>query len=77
MCGRAGYLMGICSDYLMGLGGIYSDCLMDQGGEGSWYAACDAQKQLLSLCVDGVLELIPEGLALVIAVDDSHLRKSG
>lgn len=27
--------------------------------------------------LDGVLELIPEGSALVIGVDDSHLRKSG
>lgn len=32
---------------------------------------------IFSPILDGVLELIPEGSALVIGVDDSHLRKSG
>ena len=32
---------------------------------------------IFSPVLDGVLELLPEGSALVIGVDDSHLRKSG
>ena len=32
---------------------------------------------VFSPILDGVLELIPEGSALVVAVDDSHLRKTG
>jgi len=32
---------------------------------------------VFSPILDGVLELIPEGSALVIGVDDSHLRKTG
>ena len=32
---------------------------------------------IFSPVLDGVLELIPEGSALVIAVDDSHLKKNG
>jgi len=32
---------------------------------------------IFSPVLDGILELIPEGSALVIGVDDSHLRKTG
>jgi hypothetical protein len=32
---------------------------------------------IFSPVLDGVLELLPQGSALVIAVDDSHLRKTG
>lgn len=32
---------------------------------------------IFSPILDGVLELLPEGTALVIGVDDSHLRKTG